>query len=99
MITSFLDIFLMVTFAGGLGLFFLIYSLRIIKQMIVTGLNKTQENIDRLVKLAPAKHGIRKLMARKRFTGIEAYVYVGVTLLVSICAVIGCIGAFISVFS
>ena len=99
MVVSFQDVFVMVTIVGGLGLFCLIYSLRLIKQMIATGQNKTQENIDHLARLAPSKHDKRMLNPRYHFTIGEAYARAWLGLLISIVAVIGCIGAFISVFS
>ena len=99
MITSFLDVFVMVTIIGGLGLFSLTYGLQLIKQMIAAGQDKTQENIDRLARLAPSKRDRRMLNSRYHFTTREAFARAWIGLFVSICAAIGCIGAFISVFS
>ena len=94
-----MDIFLRVAVIGGLGLFSLIHSARIIKQMIATNSNKTQEDIDRLAKLAPMKHGERKPINGEYFIATEAYLCAGITLFISIGIFIGCMGALISSFS
>ena len=99
MIASFSDAFLVIGIVGGLGLFFLIYGLRLIMQMISVGFNKTQENVDRLAKLVPVKRGVRKPINQKQFTATEAYVCAGFALFIAAGIVMGCIGALISVFS
>jgi|GEM_PF-3883399 len=98
MIASLKDVFWVTAMIGGLGLFFLVYSLRVIIQMIAAGFNQTQENIDCLAGLMLVKRSMRKPINQKRFTATEAYVRAGSTLFINTGIVIGCMGALLSVF-